>query len=409
MPSSITWGLLLLAGLCCLVPGTLQASEHDQNLRQHPPLPNITPNLADLDFSLYHELARESYTTNIFFSPVSITIAFAILSLGTKGATHIQIPQGLNFNFKETVQTDIHKGLQHLLDSLNQPGDELQLTTSNILLIDENLKQVHKFLEDVRKLYHSQAFSINFGNIEEAKKEINKFIEKGIQGKMVDLVNELDNDTSLALVNYIFFHGKWKDKFEAGHLMEEDFQVDKKTTVKVLTINCLGLFDVRRIDVLSSCVLLQHYQGKVTAFLIMPDPGKMQQLEDMLSEKHLFNILRLIDRRFANLRLPKLSISGTYDLIKVLGNLGITKVFSNQADLLGITEEAALVVSKALHMAALTIDENGSEASGNTPLRDSGWYRHLTIRFDRPLLVIVKDESTNIPLFMGKVMNPTQK
>ncbi|KAF5922992.1 hypothetical protein HPG69_013339 [Diceros bicornis minor] len=175
MPSSITWGLLLLAGLCCLVPGTLQASEHDQNLRQHPPLPSITPNLADLDFSLYHELARESYTTNIFFSPVSITIAFAILSLGTKGDTHIQIPQGLNFNFKETVQTDIHKGLQHLLDSLNQPDDELQLTTSNILLIDENLKQVHKFLEDVRKLYHSQAFSINFGNIEEAKKEINNF------------------------------------------------------------------------------------------------------------------------------------------------------------------------------------------------------------------------------------------
>ncbi|KAF5914913.1 hypothetical protein HPG69_011779, partial [Diceros bicornis minor] len=277
----------------------------------------------------------------------------------------------------------------------------------------------------------------NFGNIEEAKKEINKFIEKGIQGKMVDLVNELDNDTSLALVNYIFFHSKWKDKFEAGHLMEEDFQVDKKTTVKVLTINCLGRFDVRRIDVLSSWVLLQHYQGKVTAFLIMPDPGKMQQLEDMLSEKHLSNILRLIDRqqrpasdqedqpgsvggqspfprdflpsmdtappwflgpvqgeqhqhtpwengegigglpgrgavdveledgRFTNLRLPKLSISGTYNLIKVLGNLGITKFFSNQADLLGIAEEADLVVSK-IRRASNIRRRTSLEVGGNT-------------------------------------------
>lgn len=44
--------------------------------------------------------------------------------------------------------------------------------------------------------------------------------------------------------------------------------------------------------------------------------------------------------------MPKLSISGTYDLKTVLSKMGITKVFSDKADLSGITEEAPLKLSK---------------------------------------------------------------
>lgn len=50
--------------------------------------------------------------------------------------------------------------------------------------------------------------------------------------------------------------------------------------------------------------------------------------------------------RSATLYLPKLSISGTYDLQTVLGNLGITKVFSNGADLSGISDGVPLKLSK---------------------------------------------------------------
>lgn len=46
------------------------------------------------------------------------------------------------------------------------------------------------------------------------------------------------------------------------------------------------------------------------------------------------------------LHLPKLSISGTYNLKTVLGKLGVTKVFSNGADLSGITMDQPLKVSK---------------------------------------------------------------
>lgn len=81
MASSIPWGLLLLAGLCCLAPRSLAASllgaavqdtgapHHDH---EEPACHKIAPNLADFAFSMYRQVAHGSNTTNIFFSPVSI-------------------------------------------------------------------------------------------------------------------------------------------------------------------------------------------------------------------------------------------------------------------------------------------------------------------------------------------------
>lgn len=46
------------------------------------------------------------------------------------------------------------------------------------------------------------------------------------------------------------------------------------------------------------------------------------------------------------MRIPKLSISATYDLKKMLMNLGVTNAFSDWADLSGITGKPDVKVSK---------------------------------------------------------------
>lgn len=417
MPSSITWGLLLLAGLCCLVPGSLAAGLQGDGVQEtdaskhgdQPASHRIAPNLVDFAFSLYRQVAHQSNSTNIFFSPVSIAAAFAVLSLGTKGETHTQILEGLGFNLTERAEADIHQGFQSLLHTLNQPDNQLQLTTGNGLFISEKAKLVDKFLEDVKKLYHSEAFSINFQDSKEAKKQINDYVEKGTQGKIVDLVTELDKDTVFALVNYIFFRGKWEKPFEVDQTTEEDFHVDASTTVKVPMMRRLGMFDRHRCDTLSSWVLLMDYLGNATAFFILPDEGKLEHMENKLTKQALTKFLEKRHPSSASLHLPKLSISGTYDLQTVLGNLGVTRVFSNGADLSGISEDTPLRLSKALHKAVLTIDEKGTEAAGATFLEAIPMSMPPEFEFNRPFVIIIYDRNTKSPLFVGKVVNPTQK
>lgn len=66
-----------------------------------------------------------------------------------------------------------------------------------------------------------------------------------------------------------------------------------------------------------------------------------------------------------------------------------------------------LCLFQALHKAVLTTDESGTDHSGAMPSEERDRLKYLTIKFNRPFLVIIMDENANMPLFMGKMVNPT--
>nr|Q63969.1 RecName: Full=Alpha-1-antiproteinase; AltName: Full=Alpha-1-antitrypsin; AltName: Full=Alpha-1-proteinase inhibitor; AltName: Full=Serpin A1; Flags: Precursor [Mus saxicola]AAB30633.1 alpha 1-proteinase inhibitor [Mus saxicola] len=413
MTPSISWRLLLLAGLCCLVPSYLaedvqetDTSQKDQSPASH----EMATNLGDFAFSLYRELVHQSNTSNIFFSPVSIATAFALLSLGSKGDTQTQILEGLQFNLTQTSEADIHKVFQHLLQTLNRPDSELQLSTGNGLFVNNDLKLVEKFLEEAKNHYQSEVFSVNFAKSEEARKMINDFVEKGTQGKIVDAVKDLDEDTVFALANYIFFQGKWKTPFDPEHTTEADFHVNESTTVRVPMMNLMRMLDVHYCSTLSSWVLMMDYLGNATAVFLLPDDGKMQHLEQTLNKELISKFLLNRHRSLAEIHFPRLSISGSYNLKALMAPLGITRVFNNGADLSGITEEnAPLRLSKAVHKAVLTIDERGTEAAATTIVEAVFMSLPPILHFNHPFVFTIVETHTQTPLFVGKVVDPTRK
>nr|P26595.1 RecName: Full=Alpha-1-antiproteinase; AltName: Full=Alpha-1-antitrypsin; Short=AAT; AltName: Full=Alpha-1-proteinase inhibitor; AltName: Full=Serpin A1; Flags: Precursor [Mus caroli]AAA37128.1 alpha-1-antitrypsin (AT) [Mus caroli] len=412
MTPSISWGLLLLAGLFCLVPSFLaeDVQETDTSRRDSVPASHDTPYNLELSISLYRELGHKSTTSNIFFSQVSIATAFAMLSLGEKGDTHTQILEGLQFNLTQTSEADIHKAFQHLLQTLNRPDSELQLSTGNGSLLNNDLKLVEKFLEEAKNNYHSEVFSVNFAESEEAKKVINDFVEKGTQGKIAEAVKDPDEDTVFALANYILFKGKWKKPFDPKHTEEAEFHVDTVTTVKVPMMTLTGMLDVHHCSTLSSWVLLMDYLGNRTAVFLLPDDGKMQHLEQTLNKELISKFLLNRHRRLAQVHLPRLSLSGNYTLNTLMSHLGITRIFNNGADLSGITEEnAPLKLSKAADKAVLTMDETGTEAAAATVLQAVPMSMPPILNFNKPFIFIIVEEHTQSPLFVGKVVDPTRK
>lgn len=210
MPSSVTWGLLLLAGLCCLAPAALaedaaqdtDAAEHAEAAASH----KIAPNLADFAFSLYRQVARQSNTTNIFFSPVSIATAFAMLSLGAKGTTRTQLLEGLHLDLQEVPEAAIYTELLSFLHNVKEPDNETCLITGNILFANLSVKFKDEFLKYVWELRHSDVFCLRFRDAK-ARTMVNNFIEMKIREKELDLFEEFDKDTTLVLVDYIVFKG----------------------------------------------------------------------------------------------------------------------------------------------------------------------------------------------------------
>lgn len=172
------------------------------------PWQRIVPSNTDFAFQFYRQVTTQEPGRNIFFSPVSVAAAFALLAMGSQGTSQAQVLEGLAFNLTTIQKEEIHDGFHHLLLLLNHPGSQVQLSMGNTLFMDKHLKPMKSFLKDIKKLYGGKVVSSSFQNSTEAKKEINDYVKNKTHGNINEILEDLDPNTLLVIVNYIYFKGK---------------------------------------------------------------------------------------------------------------------------------------------------------------------------------------------------------
>ncbi|XP_030659594.1 alpha-1-antichymotrypsin isoform X2 [Nomascus leucogenys] len=411
---------LLLAGFCPAVlchPNSPLDEENptqeNQDRGKHVDLRLASTNV-DFAFSLYKQLVLKAPDKNVIFSPLSISTVLAFLSLGARNTTLTEILKGLKFNLTETSEAEIHQSFQHLLHTLNQSSDELQLSMGNAMFVKEQLSLLDRFTEDAKRLYGSEAFATDFQDSAAAKKLINDYVKNGTRGKITDLIKDLDSQTMMVLVNYIFFKAKWEMPFDPQDTRASRFYLSKKKWVMVPMMSLHHLTTPYFRDEELSCTVVElKYTGNASALLILPDQDKMEEVEAMLLPETLKRWREALEsRQIDELYLPKFSISRDYNLEDILLHLGIEEAFTSKADLSGITGARNLAVSQVVHNAVLDVSEEGTEASAATAVKItllSALVDPKTIvRFNRPFLMIIVPTDTQNIYFMSKVTNPKQ-
>ncbi|XP_057882509.1 alpha-1-antitrypsin-like [Melospiza georgiana] len=369
----------------------------------------IIPSNTDFAFRFYRQATTQEPDKNIFFSPVSISAALALVALGSRGSSQAQLLEGLAFNLTSTQKEEIHHGFGQLLRLLSRPGSQVQLSMGSTLFMDKHLKPVKTFLRDIKTHYRGKAVSSSFQNSTQAKKEINDYVKNKTHGNINQILEDLDPNTLMVIVNYIYFKAYWENPFNIKRTHKNFFYVNDTTSVKVAMMAQDGFYKAYSDRKLSCKVVQIPYKGNVTALFILPNEGKLKQLEHALTKNTVSNWERSLKRRRMELHIPKLSISGTYDLKRILMNLGVTDVFSNQADLSGITGNPDVKVSEATHKALLKIRENGTEAAAASSIDSLPYSYPPIVMFKRPFLLLIVDHYTQSILFMGKIVNPSEK
>ncbi|XP_076407420.1 serine protease inhibitor A3N-like isoform X2 [Peromyscus maniculatus bairdii] len=409
---------LLIVGICpvvlCQSDGTLRRdTEVHEDLNNGTQMDSLTLASINTDFafSLYKELALKNPNKNVVFSPLSISAALAILSLGARSKTLEEILGGLKFSLTETPEADIHRGFGHLLHMLTQPGDQVNISIGSMMFVEKRLQILAEFKEKARALYQAEASTADFQQPHEAIKNINDYVSKQTQGKIKELISDLDVRTVMVLVNYIYFKGKWKMPFDPDNTFEAKFYLGKRRTVRVPMMEIEDLTTPYFRDEDLSCSVVElKYTGNASTLFILPDQGRMQQVEASLQPETLRKWKdSLRPRMIDELYMPKFSISSDYSLENILPQLGIREVFSTQADLSGITGAKDLRVSQVVHKAVLDVAETGTEAAAATGVKFTLMSAKLDpfiLSFDRPFLMIIFDTNTQTPLFLAKITNP---
>ncbi|NXS09481.1 IPSP inhibitor, partial [Neodrepanis coruscans] len=364
---------------------------------------------ADFVFRLYKQAISKEADKNVFFSPMSISTAFAMLAVGAKSTTLSQIFEGLGFDdLTESHIHNIHESFHKLLSVLNCASSNITLNIGNALFTATGYEPQESFLQNTKQFYEADFFPSDFQEPEEAKKQINKYVEEKTKGKIHELVGHLDPSTVLVLVNYIYFKAAWEKSFDPLDTYEDDFFVNKNVSVRVNMMKRESITDTYYDQDLSCEVIELPYQGTARTLLILPDDGKMKQVEDALSKETVCKWDKKLVTRRLNLQIPKFSISGSYDVKKLFEELGITEVFSGNANLSGISGSHNIQVSQAIHKALLEVDESGTEAAGATAVIFTRvFYPSATIKFNRPFIILISEKQTGTILFMGKIVDPT--
>ncbi|XP_052042654.1 serpin A12 [Apodemus sylvaticus] len=361
----------------------------------------------EFGFKLLQRLASNSPQGNIFLSPLSISTAFSMLSLGAQSSTLEEIREG--FNFKGMSDSDMHMGFHYLLHKLNRETQDIKMSIGNALFMDQKLRPQQRFVKLGRTVYDADMVLTNFQDLENTQKDINKYISRKTHNRIKDMVKSIDPGTVMLLTNYIFFRGRWQYEFDPKQTKEEEFFIKKGKTVKVPMMFQRGMYDMAYDSQLSCTILEIPYRGNITATFVLPDDGKLEMLEQGLQADIYAKWKSLLSKRLVDVWVPRFHISATYNMKKVLSRLGISKIFEEHGDLTRISSHRSLKVGEAVHKAELKMDEKGTEGAAGSGAQTLPMENPRKMRLNKPFLMMIYEKLVPSMIFLARIYDPSGK
>ncbi|XP_014699275.1 serpin B3-like [Equus asinus] len=370
---------------------------------------------------------KKSEKDNIFYSPLSITSALAMMYLGAQGNTALQMGKVLHFNevadnARERPTTvhaeklgNVHHQFQKLLTGLKKSTDAYELSIANRLYGEKKFQFRQEYMENVKKFYLASVESADFKNAaEENRKKINSWVESQTNGKIKDVFPPHSLESAiLVLVNAVYFKGQWDEKFEKRRTVEEKFWLNKDTSKSVQMMKQKSFFNFTELEDMQAKILEIPYKGKdLSMMLLLPNEvDGLQKLEGKLTAEKLieWTSSQNMREKEVDLYLPRFKVEESYNLEEVLMSMGMVDAFSTQeANFLGIAESKGLVLTKVVHKSFVEVNEEGTEAAAATggvvgitslPIYES-------FHCDHPFLFFIKHNKTNSILFLGRISSP---
>ncbi|XP_052434661.1 leukocyte elastase inhibitor isoform X13 [Carassius gibelio] len=409
--------------------------------------------------NLFKKISEGDASGNVFYSPISISSALAMVSLGAKGNTAAQMFKVLGFTNPakpdavtpashqaqkpsmtqqtqkselppelkksppepgpgQKTEDQIHSSFNKLMSEVKKPGSPYVLSLANRLYGEQSYQFVEKFLNDAKRYYEAGLEEVDFKKKPDATRvDINKWVERNTQGKIKDLLPQgsIDAMTRLVLVNAIYFKGNWEKKFPKQATRDGKFKMNKNRTKPVKMMNQNKMFPLAFIPEMDSQVLELPYVGKnLSMLIILPNEIQdettgLQKLEKALSYEKLMEWTKpsKMRQQEVEVSLPRFKIEETYDMKSLLISMGMEDVFDGKkVNLSGMSPNNDLVVSKVIHKAFVEVNEEGTEAAAATGVVVANRSFASVFIADHPFLFFIRHNPSNSILFYGRFCSP---
>jgi serpin B len=364
-------------------------------------------------FRLLHELDERREAPNLFFSPLSASLALTMVLNGARNETYRQMAHALGYGDQPVERINTENAL--LLHLLRSPDPKTETLVANSLWVQQGFSLLPSFLQACQKHYEAEVDSVDFMQDREgAAERINGWVKQNTKGLIPKLFEPSDFSplTRLVVVNTLYFKGKWQKPFDKQATREEEFHLEGGKVKRVPMMHQSGKFDYLRGDGFQA-VALPYGAGELSFYLFLPDEGRSLQafLKELTAERWA-QWLKGFKPMEGDVGLPRFRIEATYPLKEPLQAMGITDAFDpEKADLSGVAPltDGRLFITKALQKAVVEVDEEGTKAAAATGVVVGVTAynpNRFTLIANRPFFFIIRHNATGAILFMGIVREP---
>ncbi|XP_036373191.1 plasma protease C1 inhibitor [Megalops cyprinoides] len=363
----------------------------------------LQESLNEFSLKVYSQLREADKTQNLLFSPISIALVLTHLLLGADGDTRMHLENALSLPPSFSC---LHNEIKNLRVELK---DSVEIA-SNIYHSPELM--LNDLFINQSKLFYSAVPEKLTNSSEKNVEMINNWVAEKTHHRIKELVDSMPQESLLALLNAVYFKGKWRVVFEG---------VNKNAPFVSLTgdvINTPVLYS-------SKYKLVQHYvpplraqvaefplSGKMSLYILLPSTPSaegLQALEERMSPvtvKTMVETLSKVAPQMTEVMLPKIKLDIKTNLMDLLDGMGLTDLF-DAPKLCGLTSmhtDTPLSLTDARHRAFLSLTEEGVEAGAVTSLSFSRSFPTFTAL--RPFVMVLWNHEVQSPLFMGRVTKP---
>ena len=415
MQKILTSIVILALGLTAMTACGKQNPEDSNTDNEYVPLEltkaeiDIAAKANEFGFNVFHSLYEEK---PVLISPLSLSLALSMTACGADGETEKQMTSALGFT--GYTSEEVAGYYKKMVEALKGIDKQSTFEIANSIWVSKYLNVKDEFVSTVRDNFASEERTVDF-TAPAVVNQVNRWCSDNTHGKITEIVKSIPANTVMALVNALYFNGKWSGFEFEDKTNKEDFRTidGSKTIVEMMsTAGTLSYASGGG----WSMVSLPYGNGAFQMSVILPPVDmKFEDAAKSLDADRFSKLSAMASSHQVNLKMPQFKDEYSIDdLSGVLVTLGMEDAFvPGKADFRRMADVSLgeIFIGIVKHKTFIDVTTKGTEAAAVTyvgmktisaaPVTDDP----VNFIADRPFFYIISESSTGSVLFIGQRTN----
>jgi len=386
------------------VSGNLMEGIAVRNVEATQLSPQFINAAASFSIDLFRQAILEDESTLI--SPISVLIALAMTANGARGNTLSQMEEVLGGGMSIA---QLNRYLHSFISGLYS-GDKSMLNIANsIWFRNDRLFVEPDFLQANADYFGANAYAALFD--ESTVEDINAWVYDHTDGMIEEILEKICDDAVMFLINALMFDAEWETIFREDQIRNHNFNAFDGIEQNVPFMWMNDEMPQRQfIEDDNATGFIKPYHGGYYSFVaLLPNEGVcLMDYVAAMTGTDFVNTIQNAQKTSVLAGLPKFEFEYAESLNEQLKALGMTSMFGGGLEGIGHSPRGNLFVSNVQHNTFISVNERGTRAGAVTSVEvsdESAPQFERIVILDRPFVFAIIDNATDLPIFMGTLLN----